>query len=889
MIDASLALLGGPLWAAPDAPPPSASALADVRGVTVLGDGWRFRKGGADAASPTTDDSTWERVSVPHSWNRIGVYEPAAGVPGPADRKIDKYMGVGWYRLAFSAPPRRKDGRVWLEFGAASRTAEVWLNGKRLGSHAGGFATFRLDATDALHAGSNVLAVKVDNSQPELGGPTGSTLPLMGDFFVQGGLYRPVKLIETAGAHFALDDFGGPGLYARTEAIAPDRADVSVLGRFSNQWRKALVGTMVVRALAADGSLAAEARQPVRLAPGAAGESRLPLTVQSPHLWQGTSDPYLYTLEAELRDAGGRVLDVQRQPLGIRQFHIDADKGFFINGRHVPLHGVGYHQDAMDAGWGMSDAEIADRFATIRDMGANTVRLTHYQHGPAIHELADKHGLVLWDEIALVTAWTLDPKQGDAPADIRAQARQQVQELIRQNYNHPSVAVWGVDNEVDFGPNRPDFLGRGIKVSPVDPTPFIKELAALVASEDPQRPSTQATCCERENSADAPIVAPATAVVGANRYFGWYYGTPDELGPHLDQLHAKRPRQPQALSEYGAGGALSLHSDDPLGGPIDMGGRIQPEEYQSWVHEQSWPQIAARPHVWASWLWNSFDFATSTRVEGDAVDINTKGLVSYDGKIRKDAFYYYRAQWSDQPTVHITGRRYNQRAYPVSDVRVYSNAPTTELMLNGRSLGTRAACENRTCVWSQVVLAPGENRIEAVGRFGAAEARDALVWQLDPARAQTFRIDSGMVLTGGGWGSDAFFSGGTPGSADKRPRGRPPVLAAIQPTVLRDQLATYREGRFSYRIPAAPGRYRVTVHFVDPQTAAGERIFSVAAGGKIVLRNLDVAKLAGTPLASVSRSFGVKVASGPLVLDFLPSKGQAIVSAIEVVPEASAR
>ncbi|WP_240946808.1 glycoside hydrolase family 2 TIM barrel-domain containing protein [Novosphingobium sp. ERW19] len=888
MFGVSLALLAQPMHAAQaqtSLQPAAQATPAEVRKITVLADGWRFRKGGADAVDPRLDDSTWEQIQVPHSWNRVGTYDPAANVPGMAGRKIDDYMGEGWYRLSFSAPQARPDGRLWLEFGAASRTAEVWLNGTRLGAHTGGFSTFRFDATSVVKPGANMLVVKVDNSQPAAGGPTASAIPLVGDFFVQGGLYRPVKLIETAGAHFALDDFGGPGIYARTETIGSGKAEVSILGRLANQSARTTEGTIVVRALAADGSIAAEASQPIRLEAGASCESKLALTISSPRLWQGMRDPYLYSLEAELRDRRGKVLDRLRQPLGIRQFTIDPDKGFAINGEHVQLHGVGYHQDDMEQGWAMSSARTAERFATIRDMGANTIRLTHYQHGPDIHNLADRAGVVLWDEIGLVTAWTLDPKQGDAPPDIRAQARQQLLELIRQNYNHPSVAVWSVANEVDFGPNRPGFLGdSGRKITPADPTPFLKDLALVVSKEDPQRHSTLATCCEREDTSEAPIVATAVDVVGANRYFGWYYGKASDLGRNLDFLHARRPRQPQAISEYGAGGALSLHTDNPLGGPIDAGGRVQPEEYQSWIHEQSWPQIAARQHVWASWLWNSFDFGTLTRKEGDALSINTKGLISFDGAVRKDAFYYYRAQWSADPTVHVNGRRYVNRALPVTDVRVYSNAPSTELFLNGRSLGMRADCNNRICVWPEVHLDAGENRVEAVGQFASTKVSDSLSWQLEPARLNAFRIDSGNILTEQGWGSDSFFVNGRAGSADRRSRGRPVVLALIETTELRDQLATYREGTFAYRIPVGPGRYQVTLRFIEPSAQPGERVFTVTANGRPALVKLDIAAVANKALAPVIRTFSIDVASGPLHLEFTPEKGQAIVSALEIVP-----
>lgn len=875
-------VLSGPVGAAPSQ---SEQKASEPRAVLNLSSGWKFRKGDAEAAETALDDSDWETVSVPHSWNRIGIYEAAAGVPGMAGRTIDKYMGPAWYRRTFNAAAPAKGRRIWLEFDAASRTAQVWLNGKLLGSHRGSFARFRLDATDALKAGANLLAVRVDNSQPAIGNTTADTLPLLGDFVVQGGLYRPVRLIETAESHFTMDDFGGPGVYGRTEAITDGEARLSVLSRLSHQGEKPMDGMLSTRLIAADGRIAAEATQPVKIGRGDRLETTQTLTVSQPHLWQGTSDPYLYTLQSELRDTRGAVLDRTNQNFGIRQFRIDPAQGLFLNGQHIAVHGVGLHQDAMDSGWAMSPQQVEDRVATIRDMGANSIRLTHYQHGQPIHDLADRYGLILWDEISLVTAWTLDPAQPPAPAEIKAQATLQLQELIRQNYNHPSVAVWGIANEVDFGAGRPDFLGKPV-AKPSDPSPFLAELAQLVAKEDPSRPATLATCCERGEASDIPIVADVVPVSGANRYFAWYYGKVEELGPHLDQLFARRPGQPQSLTEYGAGGAFSIHTDNPLGGPVDPGGRDQPEEYQSWVHEQSWPIIASKQQLWGSWLWNSFDFATSFRREGDTADINTKGLVSYDGQIRKDAFYYYRAQWSDRPTVHITGRRYVNRAYPAVDVRAYSNAATTELHVNGRSLGLRSDCPNRICVWHNVALDSGANQLAASAQFpGVGAVTDSVQWNLDSARSNTFRIDSGALVASVGFGSDNFFIGGDAGSADKRGgRGKPPVLAPIAPAARRTELASFREGTFSYRLPLKPGRYVVTLSFVEPSAKPGERVFDVRAGGVTRLKAVDVASESAGPFSAVTRSFEVTIKSDGLTLDFAPVRGKALVSTVEVSP-----
>lgn len=862
-----------------------ARATSEPRVVTNLASGWKFRKGDAAAAASAIDDSGWETVAVPHTWNRIGTYEAAAGVPGMAGRTIDKYMGPAWYRLSFNAPAPAKGRRVWLEFDAASRTAQVWLNGKLLGAHRGSFARFRLDATDALRPGANVLAVRVENSQPAIGSATADTLPLLGDFVVQGGLYRPVRLVETAETHFAMDDFGGPGVYGRTTAITKGAANISILNRLSNQGAKPMEGTLIARLIAADGKVAAEASQPVRIGKDGKLEATQSLTVTDPHLWQGTQDPYLYTLQSELRDRRGAVLDRKDQKFGIREFRIDPAQGLFLNGRHVAVRGVGLHQDAMDSGWAMSPQQIEERVTTIRDMGANSIRLTHYQHGPTIHELADSYGLILWDEIALVTAWTLDQTQSPAPAEIKAQASLQLQELIRQNYNHASVAVWGIANEVDFGAGRPDFLGKEV-AKPSDPSPFLTELAQLAAREDPSRPATLATCCERDGVSDIPIVADVVPVSGANRYFGWYFGKVDDLGPHLDKLFATRPNQPQGLTEYGAGGALSIHTDNPLGGPVDPGGRDQPEEYQSWVHEQSWPTIASKKQLWGSWLWNAFDFATSFRREGDTADINTKGLISYDGRIKKDAFYYYRAQWSAQPTVHIAGRRYVNRAYYVVDVRVYSNARSTELRLNGRNLGLRSDCPNRICVWGNVTLDSGANRLDASAEFaGVGTIADSIQWNLEPGRNNRFRIDSGALVAAAGFGSDNFFSGGDANSADKRGgRGKPPVLAPIEPAARRTELASFREGTFRYQLPLKPGRYVVTLSFVEPSAKPGERIFDVRADGVTKLKAMDVARVATGPFSAVSRSFEVMVKTDGLNLEFAPIRGKAFVSTVDIAP-----
>ncbi|MDB5421620.1 MAG: glycoside hydrolase, partial [Brevundimonas sp.] len=659
--------------------------------------------------------------------------------------------------------------------------------------------------------------------------------------------------------------------------------------RIRNDSAQAQSLTVVTRLVDAAGQVAAQGSQVIRLDAGQGGASTQSVVLDRAHLWQGVDDPYLYRLEVEVRDRAGRPVDGYDQAFGVRQISVDPEKGLILNGKPTPLRGVGYHQDREGAGWAVSPDQVEEDVRTLREMGANTIRLTHYQHGPVIHELADRYGLILWDEIPLVSAWTnggaTEPSQA-----LLADADQQLTELVRQNQNHASVATWGIANEVDFGNSLPGFLTGGVSVVPPDPMPLLNRLDNLAKTLDPARPTALANCCEgRLFAADAavPTTAVAADLNGANRYFGWYYGRPEELGPHLDRFRTLRPDQPMALSEYGAGGAVTMHTDNPLGGPVDMRGRNQPEEYQSWVHEENWRQIKDRPYLWATWLWVGFDFATTIRREGDADDINTKGLVTYDRAVRKDAFYFYKANWSGSPTVHINGRRYTDRAYQFVDMSVYSNAASTDLLLNGESAGIRTGCPQFTCTW-RIKLAPGQNQVVARGAFADGTVQDQVEWTLRDEAVRVVRIDSGALraaqATSGRFGSDTFFEGGAAGTTDIAPAsyGRPPTARPItgaDPDVAR----TFRSGAFVYAVPLADGDYSVTLTFVEPHAEVGQRVFDVLAEGQTVLTNLDVRALSGGLLTVLRREIPVTVRDGVLTLRFVPKKGDAIVSAIEIV------
>ena len=865
------------------------STAVDPRSQMTLRDGWRFKMGQDSATELQAEpDGTWTTVSVPHTWNRVGYYKDAPATHINTADNVVTTQGVGWYKLVFT-PPANVDGmESFLQFDAASRIATVWLNGTLLGTHRGGFSRFRLDCTAALKPGQeNRLTVKVDNTKPALGSSTADVLPLTGDFFVYGGLYRPVSLVFTKKVHLDLMDYGSAGVYAETTSIAAGSAQIQVRARMRNDSQQSEALVLRTTLVDAQDKIAGQEEQTVTLAPASVEERTANVIVPHPHLWQGVEDPYLYHVVVELSNKSSQVVDRVSVPFGIRQVRFDVDQGLFLNGKHAAVHGVGYHQDREGKGWARGPEEVSADEATMREMGVTGIRLTHYQHGQPIHDLADRDGLVVWDEIPLVSQWTLGESLQPTEA-LRENARQQLRELIAQDFNHPSVITWSIGNEIDFGNSIPAFVGNKSGVVP-DPLPLLRELNQLAHELDPSRPTTLATCCEGIRYAPdtvVPITASVTDLSGANRYFGWYYGTPSDLGPHLDALHHTRPAQPMAVTEYGAGGAISLHSDNALGGP-ESRNRPQAEEYESYLHEQNWSTLRSKPYLWATFLWNSFDFGSTTRSEGNAQDINTKGIVTFDHKYKKDPYFFYKANWTASPTVHINSSLYTERAYRTADVRVYSNAPKTSLDVNGKRIGVLERCLDRICVWSGIVLSPGANNIVATGSFPSGEVADKVQWHLSAAAAKGTYIDCGALVAGASpdkrFGSDTFFEGGTaqvitgPGSGFRAP---PP--ASIAGTSIPEVAATYRTGTFSYRVPVDEGPHTIVFTFVEPSLHPGERIFDVFANGQKVLTNLDVAEAAGGALTAVQRKVEVNAKESLVILEFKPTKGDAIISAIEV-------
>jgi beta-galactosidase len=849
-----------------------------MRETLSLNQGWAFQYGEQAAAVTTAayDDTAWAHIDVPHTWNRIGEY----GTTRSAETN-DK-QGVGYYRRHFTAPASMNGQREYLQFDAVGNIADVWVNGTHIGTHKGAFSRFRFDITEALKlGGDNLIVVKADNSKPAVGSSTQDVIPLGGDFFIFGGLYRGVSLITAPDAGIDLRDHGGPGVYAHAEAVSAAHADVHITTKLRNTTTQAKALEGEVTLLNAQDVPEARAHFRAKLAAGGTAEPEVTLSLAKPHLWNGRADPYLYHVRVVVKQAHGGQ-DSVTQTLGIRSYSIDTAQGFSLNGAHIALHGASRHQDRLGKGWALSPADHEEDMAIMADMGANTVRMAHYQHAQEWADAADKTGMVAWAEIPFVNASSWGDDEG-SPA-LHANAREQLTELIRQNYNHPSIMLWSVGNEIDIGAA----FGRG---KPARSHALLAELNALAHKEDPSRLTTFADCCEETNvlpgNPAIEMLAETTDVMGYNRYYGWYYDAPAKIGAMMDHFHAKHPKLPLSVSEYGAGGALTQHSDNVLAAPISAFGRPHPEEYQNYYHEENWKQLKARPYIFADWIWNMFDFSSDLRQEGDAIDLNDKGMVSYDRKTKKDAFYFYRANWSSAPTLHIVGRRYAERAYAVNDIKIYTNADTANLSLNGVSLGERS-CPDRICVWKAVTLKPGANTLAATATIKGQAVQDTLTLHAPDAQ-NGILIDAGSLAAhttadGRHFGSDNFVNGGEAktlnvmGFGRDRNAPRKQVAGATAPELYEG----WREGSFAYTLALPNGAYKVTLHSFEPDAAqAATRAFSVQANGKPVLSHFNPATAAGGVMKATTASFVVDVTAGALQLDF---SNAAILAAMEIVP-----
>lgn len=602
-----------------------------MRKIIDLNQGWKFIR--QDAGLPEKFPGLWQDVDLPHTWNEVD------GMDGNGTY----YRGRCWYAKTFQTPKQPlPGGRVYVEILAAGQQAAVYVNGREAVSHEGGYSAFRADVTDlCLDSGENLLVIACDNSE------NSSPYPQSADFTFYGGLYRGVNMISVPDVHFDLDYFGGPSLKVTPKVCkncggAKFELESWVTGGDENF-------TVMYQIQDREGNQMAYAVRP-------ADSARVTVAVPDVRLWD-IDDPYLYKVTATLQRRN-EVWDEITVWAGVRQFTCDPQEGFIINGRQTPLRGVSRHQDKLYQGNALTRQDHFEDARIIKELGANTIRLAHYQHSQDFYDACDQLGLIVWAEIPFISVFNKAPEAHDNCVS-------QLKELIIQNYNHPSICFWGISNEILIG---------GICDQLVENH---HELNKLAHELDPTRLTTMAHLSMTPT--DGPMHH-LTDVESYNHYFGWYGGKMTDNGPWLDKFHDDHPDICLGLSEYGCEGIVTYHGPDPAC-------KDYSEEYQALYHEHMARVLDERPWIWSSHVWNMFDFGCAARNEGGVAGRNNKGLMTMDRRTKKDSYYIYKAYWNKEPMVHICGRRYAQRAGETIQVRVYSNQPEVELVIDGESVG----------------------------------------------------------------------------------------------------------------------------------------------------------------------------------------------------------
>ena len=593
---------------------------------------WGFSKEALEA--PTTMPERWNWVNIPHTWNNID----------GQDGGNDLYRGTAFYAKELEKMDLPKADRYFLEIQGANSSAILYVNGKKLANHDGGYSTWRVDITDVLED-KNLFVFELDNSAND------RVYPQNADFTFYGGLYRNVNIIAVNESHFDLEYYGAPGIKVTPEVVGENaKVEVEVFVKNVKENQK-----LIYTLKDAEGNVVVEQET-------LASQTVASLEIENVHLWHGRKDPYLYTAEVYLKSED-EVLDNVSTRFGCRTFEIHPENGFILNGEEYPLRGVSRHQDR----WGVGNALLKEHhdedMDLICEVGATTIRLAHYQHDQYFYDLCDERGMVVWAEIPYISTHMPNGRENTIS---------QMKELVVQNYNHPSIIVWGLSNEITMHGDSDEDLRENHVI-----------LNDLVHEMDKTRLTTMA--CVSMCSMDDPYVQiPDT--VSYNHYFGWYGGDTSQNGPWFDEFHAKYPNIPIGCSEYGCE-ALNWHTSDPQQGDYT-------EEYQAYYHEELIKQFFTRKYMWATHVWNMFDFGADSRNEGGENGQNHKGLMTFDRKYKKDSFYAYKAWLSDDPFVHICSKRYVDRVEETTKVTVYSNQPEVELFANGVSLGKQTSPEH---------------------------------------------------------------------------------------------------------------------------------------------------------------------------------------------------
>lgn len=662
---------------------------AEAREVTPFNNGWEFKKGPFPTDAMQTAarwNADWEQVNVPHTWNADDMQKKTNSF----------YAGVAYYRKHYVFPESLEGKRLFLRFEGVGACAEVYVNGYLVGTHKGAYSAFVCEIGSQVRLGEeNEIVVKADNAARPDVIPVNHAL-----FGVYGGIYRPVWLIVTEPCNIVVNDCASPGVYITQKNVSKQSADVSVRVKLDNATLAPAALELENAIYTREGKLVKVHRQSFELTPQGVQNYVSDFKISHPHLWQGREDPYLYKVVSRLKQ-DGQVIDEVIQPLGLRKYEAVAGKGFFLNGKKYPMYGVTRHQDWWGMGSALTNREHDFDLEQIIEVGATTVRFAHYQQSDYIYSRCDTLELIIWAEIPFVNRVT-----GQEWDNVH----QQMRELIRQSFNHPSIYVWGIHNEV--------YHPHGYTAAL---TQSVHDLCKL---EDPDR---YTVAVNGYGHAEHPVNG-NTDIQGMNRYFGWYEKKIQDIKPWIEKMEKEYPWQRLMLTEYGADANIE-HQTELLGDALNWGSDFYPETFQTKTHEYQWGVISQHPYILASYLWNMFDFAVPQWKRGGVDARNMKGLITFDRKIRKDAFYWYKANWSKEPVLYLTQRRNTERERRETSVTVYSNLGTPRVFLNGRELdGVRKGYTDVHYIFDQVTLAEGRNVLRAVIVSDGKEYTDEIVW-----------------------------------------------------------------------------------------------------------------------------------------------------------------
>lgn len=662
----------------------SMQTLAQRENILINQD-WNFR------FSHQVDKNSSRRVDLPHTWN---AQDALSGKP-------DYKRGIGNYDKKLFIRSEWKGKRLFLRFEGANCVSNVFINGKQIGEHRGGYGAFIFEITDKVNYGKdNTVLVRVNNGEQL------DVMPLVGDFNFYGGIYRDVHLLVTEDICISPLDYASPGVYLFQQHVGEKQAAVLARINLSNGTEHPRQATLRLQVKEGD-KVVYQADKKVTVAPHTSVQpEEMSFTLLNPRLWNGREDPFMYqTVITLVKD--GKEIDIVEQPLGLRYYATDADRGFFLNGKHLPLHGVCRHQEWAEVGNALRPMHHEEDTRLMLEMGVNAIRLAHYPQATYMYDLMDRNGIVTWAEIPFVGPGGYADKGFVDQPSFRKNGKEQLKEMIRQHFNHPSICFWGLFNE--------------LKENGDNPLEYIKELNVLAHQEDPTRPTTSA-------SNQGGAINFITDNIAWNRYDGWYGATPATLASWLDKTHQAHPEIKIAISEYGAGASI-YHQQDSLV-QTSPGSWWHPENWQTEYHIQNWKIISERPYVWGSFVWNMFDFGAAHRTEGDRPGINDKGLVTHDRKVKKDAFYFYKANWNPEPMVYIAGRRSVNRVKPVTEVQIFSNCAEVTLKVNGQIIKKMQPDGVKVCIFKDIRLKKGENNIEVSAKNGKRVITDACCWIL---------------------------------------------------------------------------------------------------------------------------------------------------------------